>query len=116
MAGAEEDGHWLGSVCLFAPIRDFLSLFLHVTMEGWGGGKGNGKENTYGMTGKSSGAGKWTRPKVCQRTMSVFAMGAAGSAAIQAGRSVLEGLGSPEVWGLLRVRGVGSVVLGRCVG
>jgi hypothetical protein len=55
-----------------------------------------------GMTGKSSGLGKWTMPKVCQRTMSVLAMFSVGLSEIHLGRPWE---GSPEVWGTCRPAG-----------
>lgn len=62
-----------------------------------------------GMIGKSSGAGKCVNPKVCQSTMSLSAMGADGSAAIQSGRDRFCGLvDSPEVCGLVLSGGLGG--------
>lgn len=60
-----------------------------------------------GMIGKSSGDGKWVRPKVCQRTMSVLSIlleddDEASASSIQAGRPAE---GSPEVWGTCRPAG-----------
>jgi len=46
---------------------------------------------SVGMTGQSSGRGKWVRPKVCHSTMSLFSIGA--SSATNAGRPP-----SPGCW------------------
>lgn len=64
-------------------------------------GLSNTVMGSAGMIGKSSGDGKWVRPKVCQRTMSVLSIELLGpevasASSIQAGRPCE---GSPEVWG-----------------
>jgi hypothetical protein len=54
-----------------------------------------------GMIGKSSGAGKWVSPKVCQRTTSVLSM-EASPLAIHSG---IPFEGSPDVCGTWRPAG-----------
>ena len=65
-------------------------------------GRSKSVMGSAGMTGKSSGAGKWVRPKVCQSTTSVLSMDSDGLAPIQAGRPAE---GSPEVCGTWRPAG-----------
>lgn len=107
--------------CFLATTSDGALAKLGLTSNaGFLSKKFLGLSNTFmlsvGMTGKSSGAGKWVRPKVCQRTRSVLSMEEWEVAAIQSVRVefLLLGVvgevgvgvgGSPEVWGTCRPAG-----------